>query len=59
MPERSERLHIMVSSEELEAVDTFRFKERLPNRSAAVRELLLLGMAATDVGAKKGKSQAD
>lgn len=44
---REERLQIMLSPEELEAVDSFRFKHRMPSRAAAVRELLQLGLAAT------------
>jgi hypothetical protein len=55
MSDRTEKIHLMVSSEELEAVETFRFNQRLPNRSAAVRELLRVGLAA----AEKQKSQAD
>lgn len=50
---RGERLQVMLSPEELEAVDDFRFKHRMPTRAAAVRELLKLGLAAlgTDAGA--------
>jgi hypothetical protein len=43
---RGERLQIMLSPEELEAVDDFRFKQRMPSRAAAVRELFRLGLAA-------------
>ena len=43
---RTYRLQIVVSAAEVEAVDTFRFEERLPTRTAAVRELLRLGLAA-------------
>jgi len=43
---RGERLQIMLSPEELAAVDDFRFKQRMPSRAAAVRELLRLGLAA-------------
>jgi hypothetical protein len=42
---REERLQIMLSPEELEAVDDFRFKQRMPSRAAAVRELFKLGLA--------------
>ncbi len=42
---RGERLQIMLSSEELEAVDNFRFEHRMPSRAAAVRELLRVGLA--------------
>jgi hypothetical protein len=43
---REERLQIMLSPEELNAVDTFRFEHRMPSRAAAVRELLRQGLAA-------------
>ena len=43
---RDERLQIMLSPEELVAVDDFRFKQRMPSRAAAVRELLRRGLAA-------------
>ncbi len=42
---REERLQIMLSPEELEAVDNFRFEHRMPSRAAAVRELLRYGIA--------------
>jgi hypothetical protein len=31
---------------EVKAIDDFRFEERLPTRTAAVRELLRLGLAS-------------
>jgi hypothetical protein len=43
---RGERLQIMLSGEELKALDDFRFKIRMPSRAAAVRELLKRGLAA-------------
>jgi hypothetical protein len=43
---REERLQIMLSPEELNAVDNFRFDHRMPSRAAAVRELLRYGLAA-------------
>jgi hypothetical protein len=43
---REERLQIMLSPEELRAVDNFRFNHRMPSRAAAVRELLRHGMAS-------------
>jgi hypothetical protein len=42
---RGERLQIMLSPEELAAVDDFRFKKRMPSRAAAVRELFRLGLS--------------
>ena len=41
---RGERLQVMLSPDELTAVDDFRFKHRMPTRAAAVRELLKLGL---------------
>jgi hypothetical protein len=38
----------MLSPEELELVDNFRFQHRMPSRAAAVRELFRLGLAAAD-----------
>jgi hypothetical protein len=49
---RAERLQVMLSPEELAAVDDFRFKHRMPTRAAAVRELLKLGL--TVLAAKAG-----
>ena len=46
---RGERLQIMLSPEELAAVDDFRFKQRMPSRAAAVRELFRLGLAAVGI----------
>ena len=55
---RGERLQIMLSPEELLAVDDFRFLHRMPTRAAAVRELLKLGLTAkgTNGGAKMKSS---
>ena len=53
---RGERLQIMLTPEELEAVDNFRFKQRMPSRAAAVRDLLRLGLAAVGLDpAEAGK----
>lgn len=46
---REERLQIMVMPEELEALDDFRFKQRMPSRAAAVRELFRLGLASLGI----------
>jgi hypothetical protein len=43
---RGERLQIMLTPEELSALDDFRFQARMPSRAAAVRELLKRGLAA-------------
>lgn len=66
---RGERLQIMLTLEELKAVDTWRFSRRMPSRAAAVRELLKRGLAAegflsaddgsksTDFGVTKAESK--
>jgi hypothetical protein len=43
---RAERLQIMLTEEELAALDDWRFGQRMPSRAAAVRELLKRGLAA-------------
>ena len=43
---RGERLQIMLAPEELQVLDDFRFRQRMPSRAAAVRELLKRGLAA-------------
>jgi hypothetical protein len=43
---RSDRLQLMLTGDELAALDDWRFKARMPSRSAAVRELLRRGLAA-------------
>ncbi len=43
---RGERLQIMLTDDELKAVDDWRFKVRMPTRAAAVRELLKRGLIA-------------
>lgn len=49
---REERLQIMLTPEELRALDDFRYGSRLPSRAAAVRELLKRGLES----APKGKA---
>ena len=43
---RGERLQIMLTAEELDLLDDFRFKKRMPSRASAIRELLKRGLAA-------------
>jgi len=56
---RDERLQVMLSPEELSAVDDFRFKHRMPTRAATVRELLRLGLAAMGIDAGAGVKSSD
>jgi len=48
MSTRDERLQIMLSPQELQLVDNFRFEHRMPSRAAAIRELLKRGLASAD-----------
>jgi hypothetical protein len=43
---RSKRLQIMLALAEVKALDDWRFAERMPNRSSALRELLRRGLIA-------------
>jgi hypothetical protein len=55
-----ERLQIMLSPEELDLVDDFRFKKRMPSRASAVRELLRRGLSAEGFTvAKSGKKSVE
>jgi len=56
---RETRLQIMLDEEELAAIDDWRFKQRMPSRAAAIRELLMLGLraAATDTADRGMRSQ--
>jgi hypothetical protein len=54
---RGERLQVMLTPQELRALDDWRFKSRMPSRAAAIRELLKRGLAGegfvlADDGAK-------
>jgi hypothetical protein len=55
---RGERLQIMLTAEELEALDNWRFTRRMPSRAAAVRELLKRGLAAEGFGLAEGGSKS-
>jgi hypothetical protein len=41
---RSERIQLMLDVDELEAIDAWRFDNRLPTRAAAIRELIRRGL---------------
>ena len=49
----------MLTPEELEALDTWRFQRRMPSRAAAVRELLKRGLSAEGVEAPLGARSQD
>jgi hypothetical protein len=46
--ERTERLQVILATDELAAIDEFRYQARMPSRAAAVRELLRRGLAAAE-----------
>lgn len=56
---RGERLQIMLTDDELKAVDDWRFRTRMPSRASAVRELLKRGLAAEgfDLASRGTKSK--
>ena len=56
---RGERLQIMLTKEEVRALDDWRFDRRMPSRAAAVRELLKRGLLAEgfSVAEEGSKSQ--
>jgi hypothetical protein len=57
---RGERLQIMLTDDELRAVDDWRFGKRMPSRASAVRELLKRGLAAEGfISAKNGSRSKD
>lgn len=56
--EREERLQIMLTMDELRAVDDFRYKTRMPSRAAAVRELLNRGLRALEGGVATTQSRS-
>ena len=56
---RGERLQIMLTDDELSALDDWRFVKRMPSRASAVRELLKRGLAAEgfDLALRGAKSK--
>lgn len=55
---RGERLQIMLTGEELEALDNWRFAKRMPSRAAAIRELLKRGLSAEGFNLAEGGSRS-
>ena len=55
---RGERLQIMLTKEELTAVDNWRFGRRMPSRAAAVRELLRRGLSAEGFAVSDGATKS-
>jgi hypothetical protein len=56
---RGERLQIMLTEEELRAVDDWRFQKRMPSRASAVRELLRRGLSSEGFNMANGGSKSE
>ena len=56
---RGERLQIMLTGDELEALDSWRFAKRMPSRAAAIRELLKRGLVAEGFDQAQGGSKSE
>ena len=56
---RGERLQIMLTKDELAALDNWRFGKRMPSRAAAIRELLKRGLAAEGFSLVEGGSKSE
>ncbi len=55
---RGERLQIMLTPEELETLDNWRFERRMPSRASAIRELLKRGLAAEGFASAGGGAKS-
>ncbi|HPV23631.1 MAG TPA: hypothetical protein PLJ65_05600 [Casimicrobium sp.] len=56
---RGERLQIMLTPEELRALDDWRFNHRMPSRAAAVRELLRRGLEVEGLIAREPNRKSE
>jgi hypothetical protein len=56
---RETRLQVMLDDDELAAIDDYRFKQRMPSRAAAIRQLLRLGMQAIATETDRGMRSSD
>jgi hypothetical protein len=56
--QRAERLQLMLTPEEVEALDDWRFSRRMPTRAAAIRELLRRGLAAEGFSTAQGGNKS-
>jgi hypothetical protein len=56
--DRIERLQVMLTGDELVALDNWRFSRRMPSRAAAIRELLKRGLAAEGVVVNEGRGRS-
>jgi len=56
--DRTVRFQVWLAKSELQAIDEFRFRLRLPTRAAAVRALMQSGMRSTDTGDRSDNGKA-
>lgn len=57
---RETRIQIMLDDDELAAIDDWRFKQRMPSRAAAIRQLLQIGLRTTPLlPASPGRSSRE
>jgi hypothetical protein len=47
---RETRLQLMLDQDELAAIDDWRFRQRMPSRAAAIRELLRIALGSRPMG---------
>ena len=55
---RPERLQIMLTEQELKALDDWRFVRRMPSRASAIRELLKRGLAAEGIDVPNSRAKS-
>ena len=55
---RPERLQIMLTEQELKALDDWRFIRRMPSRASAIRELLKRGLAAEGIEVPNSRAKS-
>jgi hypothetical protein len=55
---RAERLQVMLTLEELSALDNWRFRAHMPSRASAIRELLKRGLAAEGFDVSDGSTKS-
>lgn len=53
----TERLQLKITKDEIEAIDDWRYANRVPSRSEAVRRLIQIGMYAMENGEREMKSR--
>ena len=55
---RGERMQVMLTAEEVAALDDWRFAKRMPSRASAIRELLKRGLAADGFDSADARAQS-